>query len=260
MTASQVICDDGTKVVFEVTGEGPPIIFVPGLGDDRRSWSSQVSRFSSDHTVVTIDNRGVGESDVPPGPYSVSQMAADAHAVVAATGLSGGTAVGSSMGGAICQRWALDYPEDFSRLVITNSWGERTPFTDALFEHWIGLAESGSASRILESLLLFCFSPDHLARRPQTVAEFLATPPPDLKGFAAAARACRSHDTAAVAGQIRHPTLVIAGAFDILTRPALSERLAARLPNATLRTLPTGHMIFWEMPDPFNAILAEFIG
>jgi 3-oxoadipate enol-lactonase len=254
-----VICDDRVRLVYEVDGEGPAIVFVAGLGDDRRSWANQVAHFSSDHTVITIDNRGCGESDVPLGPYSIGRLAADAHSVVARLGLAGITAVGSSMGGAICQRWALDYPADLAQLVITNSWGERDTFIDALFEHWISLAGQGSAAYILQSLLLFCYSPEYLTRHPETVAAFLASPPPNLSGFVAAAQACRNHDTAAVACEIHQPTLVIAGTFDILTRPVLSERLAGRLPQATLRNLPTGHMVFWEMPDEFNALLREFM-
>ena len=254
-----VICDDGVRLVYEVGGEGPVLVFIAGLGDDRRSWANQVAHFSTDHTVITIDNRGCGESDVPLGPYSIARLAADAHSVVTALGLKGITAVGSSMGGAICQRWALDHPEDLARLVITNSWGERDTFTDALFEHWISLAGSGSVAHVLQSLLLFCYSPEYLTRHPETVAAFLASPPPNLPGFVAAAHACLNHDTSTVAGQIRQSTLVIAGTLDILTRPLLSERLAARLPNATLRTLATAHMVFWEMPDEFNALVRAFV-
>jgi 3-oxoadipate enol-lactonase len=235
------------------------MVFVAGLGDDRRSWANQVAHFASDHTVITIDNRGCGESDVPLGPYSIARLAADAHSVAAALGLTGITAVGSSMGGAICQRWALDYPTDLARLVITNSWGERDTFTDALFEHWISLADSGSTAHVMQSLLLFCYSPEYLAHHPETVAAFLASPPPNLLGFVAAAHACRNHDTSGLAGQIHQPTLVIAGTFDILTRPILSERLTARMPTATLRKLPTGHMVFWEMSDEFNALVREFM-
>ena len=235
------------------------MVFVAGLGDDRRSWANQIAHFSADHTVITIDNRGCGESDVPLGPYSIARLAADAHSVVAALALAGITAVGSSMGGAICQRWALDHPADLARLVITNSWGERDTFTDALFEHWISLASSGSAAHVLQSLLLFCYSPEYLTRHPETVAAFLSSPPPNLSGFAAAAHACWNHDTSALAGQISQPTLIIAGTFDILTRLVLSERLAARLPKATLRNLATGHMVFWEMPDAFNAVVRDFV-
>jgi pimeloyl-ACP methyl ester carboxylesterase len=246
-------------LVYQVDGEGPAMVFIAGLGDDRSSWASQVAHFSTDHTVITIDNRGCGGSDVPPGPYSIARLAADAHCVANALGLKGITAVGSSMGGAICQRWALDWPADVARLVITNSWGERDTFTDALFDHWISLAGWGNATPVLQSLLLFCYSPHYLAHNPGVVAAFLAAPAPNLSGFAAAAHACRTHDTSAVACNIGQPTLVIAGSFDILTRPVLSERLVARMPRATLRHLPTGHMVFWEMPEAFNSLVREFL-
>src|SRR5437763_536361 len=100
--------------------------------------------------VVLFDNRGVGESSVPNGPYSLDEMADDAHAVVQELGVGPVSAVGSSMGGAICQRWALRYPSDLERLVLTNTWGERDTFLDALFSHWIALGESGSGQRIME--------------------------------------------------------------------------------------------------------------
>ena len=235
------------------------MVFVAGLGDDRHSWANQVAHFATDHTVITLDNRGCGESDVAPGPYSIARLARDAHSVVAALGLTGCTAVGSSMGGAILQRWALDYPADITRLVITNSWSERDTFTDALFEHWISLAGTGSAAQILQSLLLFSYSPDFLTRHPETVAAFLASPPPNLAGFVAAAQGCLNHDISAIAGQIDQPTLIIAGRYDILTRPMLSEQLAARLSTTTLRYLPTGHMVFWEMPEAFNALVRDFV-
>ena len=259
MSTGSVRCDDGTRLVYETVGQGPPLVFVSGLGDDRHSWSSQVADFSNDHTVVTFDNRGCGESSVPSGPYSIARLADDVHSVVSALGLTRVVAIGSSMGGAICQRWALDQPSDIARLVITNSWGERTTFTDCLFEHWISLARAGNAAQILKSLLLFSYSPDYLDRHPDTVSAFLTTPPPNLEGFVAAAQACLNHDTSAVAAAIHQPTLVIAGTFDILTRPALSERLSARLPNAVLRMLPTGHMVFWEMPAEFNQLVRDFV-
>jgi pimeloyl-ACP methyl ester carboxylesterase len=259
MRTGSVICDDGVRIVYQVEGEGPAMVFVAGLGDDRQSWANQVSHFAADHTVITIDNRGCGQSDVAPGPYSIARLAADARSVAVALGLTGITAVGSSMGGAICQRWALDHPADIARLVITNSWSERDTFTDALFEHWISLAGAGNTAHILQSLLLFCYSPEYLRRHPETVAAFLASPPPNLAGFAAAAHACLNHDMSAVAEQISQPTLIIAGTFDILTRPMLAERLAARLSTVTLRYLPTGHMVFWEMPEAFNALVRDFV-
>jgi pimeloyl-ACP methyl ester carboxylesterase len=249
----------GVEIAYEIHGAGPPMVFVAGLGDDRSSWAAQVAEFARDHRVVIFDNRGIGQSSTPPGPYKIEQMADDAHDLARALKLDPVTAVGSSMGGAICQQWALRHPDDIERLVITNSWAERDVFTTALFDHWMAMAERGQAQHIVESLLLFCFCPDYLTRKPETVKTFLETPAPRLDGFLAAAAACRGHQTLDRAHEIRHPALVIAGEFDILTRPELSKRLAQRMKQARYASLPTGHMVFWEMPDEFNRLVREFV-
>ena len=185
MGIGSVKCDDGVRLVYETDGEGPVMVFVAGLGDDRRSWANQVAHFSTDHTVITFDNRGCGESDLPPGPYSIARLAADAHCVVEALGLTGITAVGSSMGGAICQRWALDHPADIERLVITNSWGERDTFTDALFDHWISLADSGQGrvcSAKLASVLLLARLPDASSRDRYGISLIASTESAGIRG------------------------------------------------------------------------------
>jgi 3-oxoadipate enol-lactonase len=250
---------DGVNIYYETVGEGRPVVLVAGLGDDRTSWSGQVPALAGDHLVVTFDNRGIGNSTVPSGPYSIEQMADDAHAVVEELGLAAVSAIGSSMGGAICQRWALRYPGDLERLVLTNTWAERDAFLDAVFAHWIALGEDGSGQRILESLLVFCFSAGYLRSNPTTVRDFLALPPPPAAGFAGGAHACRGHEALDDLDEIRQPTLVIAGGRDILTRPELSERIVELLPVARLALLPSGHMIFWERPEAFTDLVRRFL-
>jgi pimeloyl-ACP methyl ester carboxylesterase len=249
----------GAELVYEIQGSGRPVVFVAGLGDDRTSWAAQIPAFARDRTVVAFDNRGIGESSAPPGPYTVEQMADDAHDVVRHLGLDPVAAVGSSMGGAICQQWALRHPDDIDRLVITNSWAERDPFFASLIGHWVSMAEAGQDKHLIESLLLFCHSPDFLLRHPETVAAFLATPAPRLQGIVDAGHACIHHHTLDRAHEIGKSALVIAGENDILTRPQLSERLAARMPNARYASLATSHMVFWEMPDEFNALVRAFL-
>ena len=247
------------SIYYEVWGAGPPIVLVAGLGDDRTSWDGQVARLAENCLVVAIDNRGIGKSSVPNGPYSIAEMADDAHAVVRRLDLEPVVAIGSSMGGAICQRWALSHPEDVRRLVLTNTWAEQDRFLDALFCHWIRLGEANAGTRILESLLLFSYSPEYLNAHPSQAEEFLSMDPPESKGFVAAAQACRRHQILAEAEAIVEPTLVIAGEHDILTRPQLSRRLAARLPRAEFATLPTGHMVFWERPEAFGDLVEQFL-
>ena len=194
LIAGRAPSEAGAQIAYAVRGAGPPVVLVAGLADDRSSWDAVVPALASTRTVVTLDNRGSGESSTPAGPYSIAQMADDAHTVVRHLGLGPVTAIGSSMGGAICQRWALRHPDDLDRLVLSNTWGERDPFCDALFAHWISLAGAGSAVQVLESLLVFCFSPRFLRERPTILAECMAVGPPELDGFAAAAWACRGHD------------------------------------------------------------------
>jgi pimeloyl-ACP methyl ester carboxylesterase len=250
---------NGVDIYYETVGEGPPVVLVAGLADDRTSWSGQVPALSRDHLVVVFDNRGIGNSSVPNGPYSIDEMADDAHAVVQELGLDPVSAIGSSMGGAICQRWALRYADDLERLVLTNTWAERDSFLDVLFSHWIALGENGSGRRIMESLSLFCFSPDHLQAHPTFVDDFLALPPPPLTGFVGAAHACKAHDTLSELQSITQPTLVVAGERDILTRPELSRQIVKSIPAARMQLLPAGHMIFWEQPEAFSDLVLQFL-
>lgn len=257
-TRGTIRTQGGAELVYEMQGAGRPIVFVAGLGDDRTSWAAQVADLARDHLVVAFDNRGIGESSAPPGPYTTEQMADDAHDVARGLKLDPVVAVGSSMGGAICQQWALRHPADIDRLVISNSWAEQDPFFAALIGHWISMAESKQARHLVESLLLFCHSPEYLLQKPETVAAFLATPAPRLQGVIDAGAACLKHYTLDRAHEIRHRALVIAGEYDILTRPELSRRLAARMPNARYESLPASHMVFWEKPEEFNALVRAF--
>ena len=257
----EILSTDRGSFFVDVCGpeRAPAVVFVAGLGDDHSSWSSVLPQLSKSYRCVTFDNRGIGRSPITDGPYTTAEMALDARAVVRTLGLERVAAVGSSMGGAICQEWAIAHPEDLTRIVLTNTWAERDTYLTVLFDHWIDLAERSSGRDLLKSLLLFCYSPDFLTENPDVAPGFLGTAPPDLRGFAAAAAACRDHHAIDRVGRIDVPALVIAGRRDILTRPALSERLADAMPRATLETIDAAHMIFWERPDEFVQLVDAFL-
>jgi 3-oxoadipate enol-lactonase len=241
-------------------GHGVPLVFVAGLGDDHSSWADPVDVLSESFRCITFDNRGIGRSVVTPGPYTTQSMAADAEAVAVALGLGTVDAIGSSMGGAICQEWALAHPKRIRRLVLSNSWAEQDPWFSALIGHWVDLAGRGSGHDVLYQLALFCFSPAYLRQHPDTIGEFLADEMPDLVGFRGAGEACQGHDAITRVGAISQPTLVIGATADILTRPELSRNLAAALPSARLVWLDTGHMIFWEQPREWADAVSGFVG
>ena len=249
----------GGEIFVQRRGHGAPLVWVGGLGDDHTGWAAQVEQFANDYTCVTFDNRGVGRSTVLPGPYSMEDFADDAHDIVTELALGPVTAIGSSMGGAICQRWALRYPEDISRLVLASTWGEQDPYLDLLLSHWISLIDAGQEKRLAESLFLGCYSGSHLSQHKELIDEFLATPLPDLDGLKAAAQACRGHHALGELSSVDIPALVIAGSLDIVARPELSAHLAQHLPLATLKTIQSGHMIMWERPEEFAEAITGFL-
>ena len=254
---TRIAIREGTLNLYvSVTGSGPPLLWVAGLGDDHNSWSAQIRRFEDEFTCIAFDNRGCGQSDTPPGPYTIKEMAEDVDLLLAELDAGPLAAVGSSMGGAICQEWAVARPDEVNALVLTNTWAATDAYTSLLFDHWIALAGSGEAERLTESLLLFSLSGGFMAT---SDVEGYLSPVANLPGFAASAWACRGHDVLNRLPALTVPTLVIAGGQDALTRPALAQQLALALPRARTEVIDAGHMVFWEKPDEFNDLVSQFL-
>ncbi|MBD0369697.1 MAG: alpha/beta hydrolase [Pyrinomonadaceae bacterium] len=111
----------GTKIYWDASGEGEPLLLIMGLGSASDMWYRLLPEFSSRYRTIIFDNRGVGRSDAHPGPYSIATMAQDAAAVLDAAGAESAHVVGFSMGGFIAQEFALHYPERVRRLVLAST-------------------------------------------------------------------------------------------------------------------------------------------
>src|SRR6266511_1588687 len=109
---------NGTNIYWTETGRGDPLLLIMGLGATHEWWSRVTEIVASRFRTILLDNRGVGQSDVPPGPYSISDMAADAAAVLDAAGIESAHVFGASMGGMIAQELALQYPARVRSLIL----------------------------------------------------------------------------------------------------------------------------------------------
>src|SRR5689334_5530521 len=114
---SFVTTDDGTTLWWEAVGRGEPLLLIQGLGYPSDMWYRVIGPLSADHRVIRFDNRGVGRSDVPAGPYPIPRMVADAMAVLSAAGETSAHVFGVSMGGIIAQEFALTHPAAVRALV-----------------------------------------------------------------------------------------------------------------------------------------------
>ncbi len=258
-TEHRITTGQGAELYARVEGEGPTIFFIAGLGDDTESWSQQVEGLKSDYRCITFDNRGIGRSSVPDGFYNTRDLADEAHEVLEALGGAPAVVVGSSTGGQFAQQLALRHPGDISLLILTNTWGEQDFFIRHATRHWIDLAQQGLTKQLIDELLLWGHAPDFMRAHPEAVEAHLSMEIPDARGFIGMADAAGESGQLEELPNISAPTLVIAGEQDIICRPSLSVRIAEAIPSAELRYIDAGHMIFWEKPEEWEAVVREFL-
>ena len=109
---------NGTTIYWNVEGMGDPVLLIMGLGYSSEMWHRTRPVLARHYRTIAFDNRGVGKSNVPIGPYSMAQMAADAAAVLDAAQVKRAHVVGVSMGGMIPQEFAIAYPGRVRSLVL----------------------------------------------------------------------------------------------------------------------------------------------
>ena len=120
-------------LAYDVIGTGEPLLMINGIGAARESWSRQIGDLSARFRCITFDNRGVGESIVPAGPYTAREMADDAARVLSAAGVGRARVLGVSMGGAVAQELAINHPHLVERLVIACSFAACDRYLERCF-------------------------------------------------------------------------------------------------------------------------------
>jgi 3-oxoadipate enol-lactonase len=257
--------NDGVRIAYEVLGDGEPLLFVHGLGYDRRGWGPLPALLAADFQVLLFDNRGVGESDVPEGPYAVSQMAADAVAVLDDAGVERAHVLGVSLGGYIAQEIALTYPDRVRKLVLgsTAPGGTRShPMPQAgleAFGRFPTMEREAGLRLMVESSL----GAHGVRERPELVEEIFAyrlERAPTLAGWQAQAYAGATFDAYDRIPGIAAPTLVIHGSADTVVDPRNADLLAELIPDARVEVVPErGHLVIWEEAELLAPVVREFL-
>jgi 3-oxoadipate enol-lactonase len=252
------------EINYRVEGEGPEtVVLVNGIGDDLEAWLLQVPDLvEAGLRVVSFDNRGVGRSSRPPGPYTSGQGAADALAVIADVGLTDFHLVGCSMGGLIALEVALARPQGISSLVLANTYAVADAYTRDILEAWAAILDRGGMPAVMRQMAPWIFSPEFHEREPATLAGFIdemVRTPQTAESFAAQLAILHDHDSWERLGSIQIPALVLVAEADIFIRPGLSARMLSRLGDAEWAMVPGGHAVMWENPGPWNRAIVEFV-
>jgi 3-oxoadipate enol-lactonase len=241
-----------------------PVLLIMGLGATLEWWNRLRPLLASRFRTILFDNRGVGRSDVPPGPYSIPMMADDASAVLDAAGVASAHVVGFSMGGCIAQELVLRHPARVRSLVLgCTSCGGRDA-VPAAPEVRAALTSRANMSREEAMWTMAPYTFDASTPREVIAGEFAlrlrATVSND--GFFAQLEAIRMWPgSLSRLGAVSAPTLVIHGETDQLVPPENGRILARAIPHATLDMVPRASHIF--MTDQFEpasqAILAFLV-
>ena len=253
-------------IAWERHGAGPPLLLIHGLGYARWGWEPILPGLAERFDVILFDNRGIGESDAPPGPYTAAQMADDAVRVLDEAGVERAHVVGTSLGGMIAQELALSHPARVDRLVLacTTPGGPNAhpmpQATVALMAEAATLEPAVALRRFVENAL----APSTVETRPELVdriMEHRVATAQQPSAWAAQAAAGMGFDAYDRLGALSAWTQVVTGTDDVVVDPRNSELLVKLLPNATAAEAPgCGHLFFWERPDAFVQGLTAFLG
>jgi 3-oxoadipate enol-lactonase len=255
---------DGRTVRYRLEGAGDEtIVLVNGLADDLETWAFQMDDFlAAGYRVLRFDNRGVGGTDKPAGPYSSRMLADDAKNLVDHLGITDFHLMGVSMGGMIAQEYALAYGSDLRSVTFGCTYAAPGPFCSRMFAMWGDLAPVAGVPFVMRDVTLWAFTVPFFEQREAELAEFeigmryLDQP---VHAYLAQLAVIQDHDTTARLGEITTPTLVLAGAEDILIPVALSRRLHEGVAGSEFATTPGGHACLWEHPAPFNEAFLAFV-
>ncbi|MGE5189612.1 MAG: alpha/beta fold hydrolase [Gemmatimonadota bacterium] len=255
----------GFRMYYEIHGSGFPLLLVNGLGSDHGEWLHQLPAFASRFRVVLFDNRGAGDSEVPPGPYTTAAMADDAAALLAALGIGRAHVLGVSLGGMIAQEVALRHPGRLGRLVLACTSPGGTVAARPRAEALSAFVRSpgGDPEAELRRMIPFLYTGRFAREHPDEIEAFVARRlrhPTSPEGHASQLAAAIGHAAADRLSEIRVPTLVIAGTADRLVPPVNSETIAERIPGARLVLLPGApHRLFAESAEAFNREVLAFL-
>lgn len=253
------------SIAYEVRGgEEPVLVMVHGLGYGRWGWGGFADLLAKERCLALVDNRGIGDSDAPPGPYSVSEMAGDVAAVLDDLALERCDLLGASLGGMIALELALAQPERFEHLVLlATTAGDHGVPLPASTRNLLrgGVTVTAETTR---RLVAGALSPSTLERNPALVDELLdlrEEHPQDPAAWRAQAAASDAFSASRSLSDYSGPTLVVAGRDDAVIDPAASEHLARALPNAELQLLEgLGHLSFFEAPELLADVVGGFLG
>jgi pimeloyl-ACP methyl ester carboxylesterase len=254
--------NEGAQIYWEEQGSGDPLLLIMGLGYTSRFWHRTAPVLAEHYRVILFDNRGVGLSDVPDGPYPISLMASDAAAVLDAASIERAHIFGISMGGMIAQEFALNYPHRVNDLILgcTAFGGKNAVRAEPEVVQLIWDRARMTAEEAFWAMAPYVYDPSTPRERIEEDFEIRKQTYPTDKGYLAQVNGIFAWESYDRLPLIVAPTLVLHGLSDRLVPPGNGELISERIAGAKLVMLPrASHMFFTDQPIASNLAVLDFL-
>ncbi|MGH7452528.1 MAG: alpha/beta fold hydrolase, partial [bacterium] len=253
---------NGIELYYEIAGKGPYLVLIEGLGVASWIWEKQVPAFAQHFTTVIYDNRGVGKSEKPAGPYSISMMADDLAALLDSLRIPKAHVLGISMGGFIAQDFALRYPQKVDRLILvsTSAGGpDHVAMAPEVLQQMF--ATDGAPREVTRKKLALAYSEAFMkTKEVEPLIDLRLADPQPPHAYMAQAMAGASFNLSDKVQMIQAPCLIMAATGDRLVPVANAHHLSKKIPHSRLKIYAGyGHQFFVEMAEAFNRDVIKFL-
>jgi pimeloyl-ACP methyl ester carboxylesterase len=261
------VTTNGIQMFYEERGSGEPLICIMGVTAPGGVWDAHAAEWSKHFRCILGDNRGVGLTDKPEGPYTTAMMADDYAGLMDQLGIKQARVVGCSLGSVVAQQLALRHPEKVKSMILMCTWARQDRFGLYTWQHLMKCKSTMRPEDFMHyvQMLIFTkpwFDNDDCWNNMQGGLKEAATnaAPQPVHAMEAQSAAAMTHNTISELKNVKCPTLVIGGKNDTFTPRWMGEEVAAAIPGADLHLYDdAGHAFHWEQLADFNPRSTEWL-
>jgi 3-oxoadipate enol-lactonase len=256
------VTSNGIDFYCHVEGpeDAPWLMFSNSLATDVSMWDEQAAALKEKFRVFTYDQRGHGRTEAPEGAYNFDILAADVIGLMDEISIPHAYFCGLSMGGITAQALVQKYPDRFDKLIICDCTGASNPAGAAQWAERIADAKQGGMDALVDITVGRWFSPEALENNTpavEKVRQMIRKTP--VNGFIGCASALSDFDFKAKLGEIKTPTLLIAGTKDA-AYPGVKFLNSAIPGSKMVEIAGAGHLSNLENPEAFTCAVMDFLG